>query len=176
MTAKCVQTLLSQQLGARTSARRRFVPPSLPVPVSQSQNQRWRERPRCPALQVAPERGDGVVHASVGRVPRRGHACSARAGRTRRPRAQDRVAVRRDKAVRDPLANWVRSRGHLSRKNVAAGESVFATATIASLMLVPCSASSMLLALLRPGRGPGLRALTTPPRGTSLALTRWWFV
>jgi hypothetical protein len=44
------------------------------------------------------------------------------------------------------------------------------------LMLVPCSASSMLFALLRPGRGPGLRALTTPARGTCLALTRWRFV
>ena len=38
--------------------------------------------------------------------------------------------------------------------------------TIAFLMLAPCSASSMLSAPLRPGRRPGLRALTTPPRGT----------
>ena len=32
----------------------------------------------------------------------------------------------------------------------------------------------MLCAPLRPGRWPGLRALTTPPRGTVLALTRCW--
>lgn len=156
MTAKRVQTLLLEQLGASASVRRRFVPPSLPEPVSQSQNQRWRERPRCPALPVAPERRDGVVHAIVGRVACRRHGCSARAGRTRRPRVHDHVEVRRDKAVRDPLADRVRSRGNLSRKNVAFGKSVFGPDTIASLMFVPCSASSMLFASLRPGRGPGL--------------------
>jgi hypothetical protein len=46
--------------------------------------------------------------------------------------------------------------------------------TIAHLMLVPCSVSSMLFAALRPGRRPGLRALTTPPRGTFQAVARWW--
>jgi hypothetical protein len=39
-------------------------------------------------------------------------------------------------------------------------------ATIAWMMLAPCSASSMLSASLRPGHWPGLRALTTPARGT----------
>ena len=38
--------------------------------------------------------------------------------------------------------------------------------TIAPMMLAPCSASSTLSASLRPGRRPGLRALTTPVRGT----------
>lgn len=42
-----------------------------------------------------------------------------------------------------------------------------------AFMLTPCSASSMLFATLRPGRWPGLRALTTPPRGTFSATTRW---
>ena len=37
---------------------------------------------------------------------------------------------------------------------------------IAFLMLAPCSASSMLSAPLRPGPWPGIRALTTPTRGT----------
>jgi hypothetical protein len=176
MTANRVQALVPQRLRAHASVRRRFVPLSLSQPVSQSQHQRWRERPRCPALPVAPERLDGVVHASVGHVPCRCHACSARAGRTRRPHAHDRIQVRRDKAVRDPLADWVRSRGHLSRKNIAFGKRDFASGTIAPLMLAPCSALSMLFASLRPGRGPGLRALTTPARGTCLALTRWWSV
>jgi hypothetical protein len=44
------------------------VPPSSSVLVSQSVNQRWRERPRCPARPVTPGRRDGVVHAIVGRV------------------------------------------------------------------------------------------------------------
>jgi hypothetical protein len=43
-------------------------------------------------------------------------------------------------------------------------------ATIARMMLAPCSASSMLSASLRPGHGPGLRALTTPARGTDWPL------
>jgi hypothetical protein len=175
MSATCVESFPSQQLGARASVRRRFVPPSLPEPVSQSQNQRWREGPRCSALPVAPERRDGVVHASVGRVPCRCHKCSARAGRWRRPHAHAHVRVRRDKAVGDPFADLVCSRGSLSRNKVAFGEPVFAPDTIASLMLAPCSASSMLFATLRPGRGPGLRALTTPVRGTCLAITRWRF-
>lgn len=42
--------------------------------------------------------------------------------------------------------------------------------TIAATMLAPCSASSMLCASLRPGRWPGLRALTTPARGTDWQL------
>jgi hypothetical protein len=153
MTANCVQAFLRQQLDATASVRRRFVPPSLPEPVSQSQNQRWRERPRCPALPVAPERHDGVVHASVGRVPGRRDECSARAGRTRRPRAHDRVQVRRDKAVGDPLANRVRSRGHVSRKNVAFATQDFAPDTIAPSMLAPCSASSTLFARFDPAEG-----------------------
>jgi hypothetical protein len=43
-------------------------------------------------------------------------------------------------------------------------------ATIAWMMLAPCSASSMLSASLRPGHRPGLRALTTPARGTDWQL------
>jgi hypothetical protein len=48
------------------------VPPSLPESVSQSLNQRWRERPRCPAPRVTRRCRDGVVHAIVGRVFCRG--------------------------------------------------------------------------------------------------------
>jgi hypothetical protein len=70
MTANCVQAFLSQQLAAGGSSRRRSVPPSLSAEVSQSLNQRWRERPRCPAPPVTPGRRDGVVHAIVGRAAR----------------------------------------------------------------------------------------------------------
>jgi hypothetical protein len=68
MSAHSVQAVVSQHLAARTAPRRRCVPPSLPESVSQSLNQRWRERPRCPASPVTPARRDGVVHAIVGRA------------------------------------------------------------------------------------------------------------
>jgi hypothetical protein len=97
-------------------------------------------------------------------------------GQTRRPQAREHVRVCPEKAVRDLVADRVGPRFQLSRKNVAFGGLVLAPETIASLTLAPCSASSMLFASLRPGRRPGLRALTTPARGTCLALTRWWFV
>src|SRR5262249_44142530 len=45
--------------------------------------------------------------------------------------------------------------------------------TIALLMLAPCPASSKLFASLPPGRRPGFRALTTPPRGTFSPAARW---
>ena len=44
------------------------MPPSPSEPVWQSMNQRWRERPRCPAPPVTPGHRDGVVHAIVGRA------------------------------------------------------------------------------------------------------------
>ena len=76
------------------------MPPSSSVLVSQSVNQRWRERPRCPARRVTPGRRDGVVHAIVGRV-----ACqrlpahvvqNKRAARA----ARVRVEIRRNNAAR----------------------------------------------------------------------------
>lgn len=156
MTAKRVQALLPLQLRAHASVRRRCVPPSQPGPVSQSQNQRWRERPRCAALPVAPERRDGVVHASVGGVLCRCHACAARARGTRRPRAPDCVQVRREQRVGDPLANRVRLSGNSSWKNVACGESDFAPDTIASLNAgaVLGVVNALRFASTRPRAGP----------------------
>jgi hypothetical protein len=166
------QSFVSQHLAARPRPRRRFVPPSPSVPVSQSVNQRWRERPRCPAVRVTPGRRDGVVHAIVGRVARR---CLC---------AQ---VVREERAARvhvfeSTFAGRIRL---TSRTEICSGRSNMFPAeasrlqtrsrrrAIALLMLAPCSVSSMLFAALRPGRRPGLRALTTPPRGTSRAPTRW---
>ena len=54
MTANRVQASLSQQLAASTASRRRSVPPSPSEPLSQLLNQRWRERPRCPASPLTP--------------------------------------------------------------------------------------------------------------------------
>ena len=70
MSVRFVQASESQHLAAEARSRRRSLPPSLSVSVSQSVNQRWRERPRCPASPVAPGRRDGVVHAIVGRAAR----------------------------------------------------------------------------------------------------------
>ena len=72
------------------------MPPSPSVSVSQSVNQRWRERPRCPASRVTPGRRDGVVHAIVGRVACRCLRAQVVQRRTRRPRARVRVQIRRD--------------------------------------------------------------------------------
>jgi hypothetical protein len=60
----------------------------------------------------------------------------------------------------------VRARAAFSRRTHAGSVASSNGTTIASMMLAPCSASSMLSASLRPGRWPGLRALTTPARGT----------
>ena len=85
VNAHSVQAPVLKRLAADEQARRRSVPPSLPEPMSLSLNQRWRERPRCPASRLTPGRRDGVVHAIVGRVARR---------RFRAVNAQDERAVR----------------------------------------------------------------------------------
>ena len=68
MSVRFVQAFESQHLTAEVRSRRRSLPPSLSVSVSQSVNQRWRERPRCPASPATLGRRDGVVHAIVGRA------------------------------------------------------------------------------------------------------------
>jgi hypothetical protein len=173
MTANRVQASLSQQLAASASSRRRIVPPSPSESVWQPLNQRWRERPRCPAPRVTPGRRDGVVHAIVGRA-----ACRC----LRAQFVQDERAAR----VHVFVSRFAGTTGRRIKTEIGLpashvfpeGTSRFGSRscrrTIARFMLAPGSASSMLFAALRPGRWPGLRALTTPPRGTSRALTRWW--
>ena len=70
-------------------------------------------------------------------------------------------------------AHMVTTRTHFSRIRAHTAAPQMCACTIACSMLAPCSASSMLFAALRPGRWPGLRALTTPARGTTWAITRW---
>ena len=60
----------------------------------------------------------------------------------------------------------VRARALFSRRTRHRSAWRSSPATIARMMLAPCSTSSMLSASLRPGPWPGLRALTTPARGT----------
>lgn len=137
--------------------------------VQQSLHQRWRERPHDAASHLTPGCRDGVVHAIVGRVP------------CRCPRV---LFVREHRAARVPVCvpNCVPTRrrrcgpamcvavGSLAvpafLQNLSRSLLMIVPATIAPTMLAPCSASSMLSAWLRPGPRPGLRALTTPVRGT----------
>jgi hypothetical protein len=64
MSARSVQAFMSRELAAIASTRRRSLP-SLSVPMSQSVNQRWRERPRCPALRVTPGSREGSFTPSL---------------------------------------------------------------------------------------------------------------
>ena len=50
------------------SSGRRSVPTASVRLVHRPVSQRWCERPRCPALRVAPAPGDGVVHTIAGRA------------------------------------------------------------------------------------------------------------
>ena len=69
MNSHCLQVSVSQRLASGQRLRRRSVPPSPSMAVSQPVNQRWRERPRRRARRLTPGRSDGVVHAIVGRLP-----------------------------------------------------------------------------------------------------------
>ena len=154
-------------------SRRRFVPLSSSVAVSQSMNQRWRERPRCPARRVTPGHRNGVVHAIVGRAAC--HCLCAQVVQEERA-ACVHVFVLTFAGRSDAQAKQKPVRGQFgcSRQKRHVCGSRSRQRTIAGFMMAPCSASSMLFAALRPGRRPDLRALTTPPRGTSHAITRWW--
>lgn len=154
------------------TSRRRPVPPSRSAPMSQSLNQRWRERPRCPASRVTPGRRDGVVHAIVGRAVCRVSAQRVRQGETWRPSVCVVGVFLSENQADNHTRAWPR-RALLLEDPRTHGRTTMCACTIACSMLVPCSASSMLFATLRPGRWPGLRALTTPARGTTWAITRW---
>jgi len=173
MSVRFVQASESEHLAAEPRSRRRSLPPSLSVSVSQSVNQRWRERPRCPASPVTPGRRDGVVHAIVGRAA--GRCLRAQVVHDERAArcARVRVQFRRDEAADESHKKWARARPNVSRKERRLLRIQIPLPTIAHFRLAPCSASSLLFASLRPGRRPGLRALTTPARGTTWAIARW---
>jgi hypothetical protein len=65
---------------------------------------------------------------------------------------------------------WVRVRARFFGGTTLHLAPELGQSTIAPKMLAPCSPSSMLSAPLRPGQWPGLRALTTPARGTDRQL------
>ena len=113
--ALACKRLYRSTLPRSARSRRRSVPPSLSVSVSQSVNQRWRERPRCPAPPVTPGRRDGVVHAIVGRA-----ACRClRAQVVQDERAARvhvvRVEIRRNNAADESNRNRFARVAHVSR-------------------------------------------------------------
>jgi hypothetical protein len=169
MRANRSQTLDAAQVAAHATPRRRSVPTRRRTPVQQSLHQRWRERPHYAALPLTPGCRNGVVHAIVTRVPCR---CP------RVPFVQEHRAARLPLCVPTCVSPRGRRRGPAMRlaicscavpvllQNLSHSLVMIVPPTIAPTMLAPCSASSMLFAWLRPGPRPGLRALTTPVRGT----------
>lgn len=131
------------------------MPPSLPESVSQSLNQRWRERPRCPASRVTPGRRVGVVHAIVGRA-----ACRCVRAQVLQDERAARVFVfvsRFAGMKRRMNRTEIGSRASLRfpGRNLAFADPDLAVAPIADFSLAPCSASSTLFASLRPGASAG---------------------
>jgi len=173
MTANRIQASRLQQLAASTTSRRRSVPPSPPEPVSQSlTNDGVKTTPlSCPASDPTLSRRGRSRHRWSCLVVV--FVRPVRAGRTRRPRARVRIQIRRTERAEEVVQKSVRARAYVSWKKRHVCKYRSWRRTIAPFMLAPCSASSMLCASLRPGQRPGLRALTTPPRGTIWAFARW---
>ena len=169
MSANRRQPLEAAYVAAFTTARRRSVPTRPRTPVPMSLHQRWRERPRRRALRLTPACPDGVVHAIVGRA-----ACRCLRAQFVQENRAARVHIARPDATAEVCRRVpqesVRARAAFSRRTHAGSVARSNCTTIASMMLAPCSASSMLSASLRPGPWPGLRALTTPARGTDWQL------
>jgi hypothetical protein len=162
MSPKCRQTLDAACVAACTTTRRRCLPPRPRVPVSMSLHQRWRERPRRRAQRLTQGALTGsftpslVCRVSLFASPvRAGEPARTLRGQVRPQKGAE--VFRRNRFARGPCSPAERTRVLWRDRTVP---------TIAPMMLAPCSASSMLSASLRPGRWPGLRALTTPARGT----------
>ena len=173
MTVNASQALASQQVGVREQwSGRRRLPTASARHVHRPVSQRWRERPRCPALRVAP--GRRRRGRSRHRWPCRMSAAlpCVCPQRTRRPRDRVRGSICPDDRPHQSVGELNRPIAMLSARCVCNHARRSRPGNIAHVSLAPCSASSMLYAPLRPGRRPGLRALTTPARGTVMAFAR----
>ena len=154
MNAHSVQAPVLQRLAADEQPRRRSVPPSSSVLVSQSVNQRWRERPRCPARRVTPGRRDGSFTPSL--VVPHVNVYPHTSCRTNAPPVPHAFVSRFAGTMR--LANGTEissCASHLFPERRHVCRSRFRHRTIALIMLAPCSASSMLFASHRPGLAAG---------------------
>lgn len=156
MTANAAQASPTQNVAAsRPSSGRRSLPTAVLLPIERPVSQRWRERPRCPALRVAP--GPWRRGRSRHRWPCR-VSPSARCdcpGRIRRPRAPVASPNHRGRPrhMSAHVAGRILARFDRTDHDVATLQSC--PHAIARSSLVPCSASSMLFAALRPGTGAG---------------------
>jgi len=154
------------------SSGRRSVPTGSVRLIHRPVRQRWCERPRCPALRVAPApcRGGRSHHRwpcwlSLAVQP-------VSSGETRRPPVCARRAVSPD----NPPDKSARTLG----KSAATSSEILATNAVPIARLhhraidsraVLGVVNALRCASTRPR--PGLRALTTPPRGTTWAIARW---
>lgn len=175
MTREQQQPALVQQVAARVLERgRRSVPAAEPPGSERRRHQRWRERPRCRDPRVALALSDaGSFTPSLVRV----RAATSRArssGRNAPPACPVLSLDCQEKHARNREVKWSQIGADVVPTIATCRAGRSGPTSIASVSLLPCSPSSMLCASLRPGRWPGLRALTTPPRGTVLALTRCW--
>ena len=154
------------------SSGRRSVPTASVRLVHRPVSQRWCERPRCPALRVAPAPGDGVVHAIAGRARVSLSVQPICQEETRRPPACARGSVSPD----NPPDKSARTLGGCA----ATSSGILATNAVPIARLhhrafdsraVLGVVNALRCASTRPR--PGLRALTTPARGTTWAIARW---
>ena len=149
------------------------MPPLLSEEVSQSLNQRWRERPRCPAPPVTPGRRDGVVHAIVGRA-----ACHVSAQRVRRvatwraPACVVGVFLSENQADNHTRA-WSRRalihedpRTHERTTNVPLHHRVFDAGAVLGVV------NALRFAPTRPAAGPS--GIDDASARHVRAITRWW--
>ena len=166
MTTNRTQVLEVAYVVALIEPRRRSLPTRPRTSLSQPLHKRWRERPHSRAVPLTPACRDGSFTPSRA-VPfvvvHMRHSCAGESRPDMHRGARPELTVARVPTCSAGIGSCT-SRvlrqgpwGAVARSNGT---------TIASMMLAPCSGSSMLSASLRPGPWPGLRALTTPARGS----------
>ena len=122
--------------------------------------------PGAPPRYVNARRRAGKTHAATIRAPANPPATSTATSNSAEPIKMSGGAPRtRCSAYEGALAKC-----RTLSSSMRFGGQIGNGTTIASTMLAPSSALSMLSASLRPGLWPGLRALTTPARGTDWQL------
>ena len=159
------------RLAARQRSGRRPLPAAVVRLVQRPVSQRWRERPRCPAPRVAPAAETGSFTPSLA-VPH--VAVCAACLSTKKRAARVPVCVVNFSGRSDPTnqsrthwtiaANCFRTLRTIARAIATRHHRAF---SLRRARRRQCSS------LRFDPAGPGLRALTTPARGTTWAFARW---